>query len=461
MSLATIADWPWRDWQKCCPASLAIDSGEVTLSWQQLSQAVAAHAQGFQQQGVADGDVVEMRSANSLAALLAWLGLMACGARVLGLNPQLPDAQLRQLLPGLGLDFVLNLAGETSIERPMLALRPIAGDGSQPWQLDRIATLTLTSGSTGLPKAAAHTFSAHLHSAAAVIELMALTADDRWLLSLPLFHVSGQGILWRWLLAGGTLVIPDDKGLHTALARSSIASLVPTQLWRLLNQPVLPARLRAVLLGGAQIPAELTRQAEAAGLHCYCGYGMTETASTLCARRADEHPGVGAPLAGHQVRVVDGEIWVRSPALASGYWLQGALMPLTDHDGWLRTGDCGHWHRGELRVDGRRDNLFFSGGESVQPEQIERILLAHPAVTQVFIVPKVDAEYGYRAVALVEGNIGLAMLADWAAPKLAGYQRPVAWYPLPADNGGAIKRSRVQLKAWVANQTQACLTSRV
>jgi len=461
MSLATVTDWPWRDWQHRCPASLAIDNGEVTLSWQQLSQAVAGHAQGFQQQGVAAGDVVALRRANSLPALLAWLGLMACGARVLGLNPQLPDAQLRQLLPGLGLDFVLNLAGETSIERPMLALRPIAGDGSQPWQLDRIATLTLTSGSTGLPKAAAHTFSAHLHSAAAVIELMALTADDRWLLSLPLFHVSGQGILWRWLLAGGTLVIPDDKGLHTALARSSIASLVPTQLWRLLNQPVLPARLRAVLLGGAQIPAELTRQAEAAGLHCYCGYGMTETASTLCARRADEHPGVGAPLAGHQVRVVDGEIWVRSPALASGYWLQGALMPLTDHDGWLRTGDCGHWHRGELRVDGRRDNLFFSGGESVQPEHIERILLAHPAVTQVFIVPKVDAEYGHRAVALVEGNIGLEVLADWAAPKLAGYQRPVAWYPLPADNGGAIKRSRVQLKAWVANQTQAGLTSRV
>lgn len=460
MSLATITDWPWRGWQGHCPEALAIDNGEITLSWLQLAQAVAEHAQGFQQQGVAAGDVVALRSANSLAALLAWLGLMACGARVLGLNPQLPDAQLRQLLPGLRPDFMLNLAGTTSMEIPTLALRPVAGDGSQPWQPDRIATLTLTSGSTGLPKAAAHTFSAHLHSAAAVIELMALTADDRWLWSLPLFHVSGQGILWRWLQAGGTLVIPDDEGLHTALARSSVASLVPTQLWRLLHQPALPASLRAVLLGGAQIPAELTHQAEAAGLHCYCGYGMTETASTLCARRAGEHPGVGGPLAGHQVRIIDGEIRVRSPALATGYWLQGALIPLTDRDGWLRTGDCGRWHRGELRVDGRRDNLFFSGGESVQPEQIERILLAHPAVTQVFIVPKADAEYGHRAVALVEGTVELEALADWAAPKLAGYQRPVAWYPLPPDNGGAIKRSRVQLKAWVAKQTQACLTSR-
>lgn len=85
--------------------------------------------------------------------------------------------------------------------------------------------------------------------------------------------------------------------------------------------------------------------------------------------------------------------------------------------------------------------------------------MTHPAVTQVFILPKADAEYGHRPVALVEASIELEALADWAAPKLAGYQRPVAWYPLPPDNAGAIKRSRVQLMAWVANQTQACFTS--
>lgn len=459
MSLAAISDWPWCGWQRRCPEALAVDNGEVTLSWQQLAKAVAEHARGFRQQGVATGDLVALRCTNSLTSLLAWLGLLACGARVLGLNPQLPGAQLRQLLPGLAPDFLLDLAGAACLEIPTLALHPMAGDGSQPWLPDRIATLTLTSGSTGLPKAAAHTFNAHLHSAAAVIELMALTPGDRWLLSLPLFHVSGQGILWRWLLAGATLVIPDDEGLNAALTRSSIASLVPTQLWRLLHQPVLPARLRAVLLGGAQIPADLTRRAEASGLHCFCGYGMTETASTLCAGRANGHPGVGTPLAGHQVKIVDGEIWARSPALASGYWLHGTLMPLTDKDGWLRTGDCGRWQQGKLQVDGRRDNLFFSGGESVQPEQIERILVTHPAVTQVFILPKADAEYGHRPVALVEASIELEALADWAAPKLAGYQRPVAWYPLPPDNAGAIKRSRVQLMAWVANQTQACFTS--
>ncbi|MTD28671.1 o-succinylbenzoate--CoA ligase [Erwinia sp. J316] len=457
--MAAIADWPWRRWQRSQPDALAIDNGDKSLNWQQLAQAIDEQAAGFRLQGVSAGDLVAVRSGNSLTALLAWLGLLACGARVLGLNPQLPEPQLHQLLPGLGPDFVLNLSDSACLDFPALALLPAAGHGCERWQPEKIATLTLTSGSTGLPKAAAHTFAAHLHSAAAVVGLMSFTRDDRWLLSLPLFHVSGQGILWRWLLAGATLVIPDDGGFNQALERSSVASLVPTQLWRLLHQPALPASLRAVLLGGAHIPAELTRRAEAAGLHCYCGYGMTETASTLCARRAGDLPGVGAPLTGHQVRVVAGEIWVRSPALAAGYWLNGSLRPLAGGDGWLHTGDVGRWHRGELLLEGRRDNLFFSGGESVQPEQIERIMLTHPAVTQVFVVPRADSEYGQRPVALVESTASLEELADWAAPKLAGYQRPVAWYPLPPASSGGIKRSRHQLREWVANQAQLCLRS--
>lgn len=452
MSLAAITDWPWRGWQLRCPDALAIDTGQQRLSWQQLGQAISEQAAGFRQQGVNAGDLVTLRSGNSLDALLAWLGLLTCGARVLGLNPGLPGDQLDALLPGLSADFMLNLAETVAVPLPALALTRGRGESSLPWQPERIATLTLTSGSTGLPKAAAHTFAAHLYSAAAVAKLMDAKRHDRWLLSLPLFHVSGQGILWRWLRVGATLVIPDAQGFHAALARSTLASLVPTQLWRLLQQPALPGSLRAVLLGGAQIPGALTRKAEEAGLRCYCGYGMTETASTVCARRADHRSGVGAPLPGYQVRLVEGEVWVRSPALASGYWSAGALRPLADADGWLHTGDRGRWLQDELVIDGRCDNLFFSGGEGVQPEQIEKIVQAHPAVTQVFIVPQASAEYGQRPVALVEGGIALDHLAAWAAPRLAGYQRPVAWYPLPAAEGGSLKRSRQQLKAWVAQQ---------
>jgi O-succinylbenzoic acid--CoA ligase len=75
---------------------------------------------------------------------------------------------------------------------------------------------------------------AHLASAEGVLALMPFAEDD-WLLSLPLFHVSGQGILWRWLLAGAGLTVRDKQPLEQALQGCTHASLVPTQLWRLLK----------------------------------------------------------------------------------------------------------------------------------------------------------------------------------------------------------------------------------
>ncbi len=452
MPVAEINDWPWRHWQRRRPQALAVDAGGVTLSWEQLAQDIVQHAQGFRQQGVIPGQRVILRSANSLQAVVSWLSLLACGAQVLVLNPQLPDSQLSAVFASLAADFILGSDSAASAEIPALVNLRSAGQVIQPWQPDVPATLTLTSGSGGLPKAAVHPLRAHLHSAAAVTALMDFTARDRWLLSLPLFHISGLGILWRWLLRGATLTLADSAGFVAALSRCSFASLVPTQLWRLLQLPDRPQGVHTVLLGGATIAPELVQQAEAAGIRCFCGYGMTESASTVCAKRADGTPGVGQPLAGQQVNIVNGEIWLRSPTLAVGYWQHGHLQPLTDADGWLHSGDLGVWQQNELCVSGRRDNLFFCGGEAVQPEMIERLLLRHPRVSQVMVVARKDAEYGNRPVALVNTETDLEQLAEWLRPQLAAWQRPVKWYPLPTLNGGGIKLSRYQLTQWVARQ---------
>lgn len=181
---------------------------------------------------------------------------------------------------------------------------------------------------------------------------------------------------------------------------------------------------------------------------------MTETASTITAKRADESGSVGLPLAGHRIRVVDGEVQIQSDALASGYWQQGQLLPLVNDKGWFATRDGGYFNADGLQLTGRLDNQFFSGGEGIQPEQIEAVLQTHPAVEQVFIVPEWDLEFGHRPVALVrlKHAVPLAALADWAASHLAGFQRPVSWYPLPEPDGGGIKISRQWLRTWLANR---------
>lgn len=147
--------------------------------------------------------------------------------------------------------------------------------------------------------------------------------------------------------------------------------------------------------------------------------------------------------------------------MAAGYWRDGQLLSLTNNEGWFTTRDRGALHNGRLTVVGRMDNLFFSGGEGIQPEEVERVILAHPQVQQVFIVPLDDAEYGQRPVAVVECDDGceLSALAAWSAERLARFQQPVRWLRLPETlKNGGIKISRRALCEWVRQQTHATVS---
>lgn len=448
----TFADWPWRHWRGLRGDVAAVRLNNETLSWRALCARIDALTMGFTRQNVRPGDGVLLRGGNSPRTLLAWLALLQCGARVLHINPQLPAVLLEALLPPLSLQHTLCVDEQwRAIGLPALAMREAEGDGVASWQPQRLTSMTLTSGSTGLPKAAVHTAAAHLSSARGVLSLLPYGQEDDWLLSLPLFHVSGQGILWRWLLAGGRLTVRDKQPLAQALAGCTHASLVPTQLWRLLEENA-SVSLKAVLLGGATIPVALTRRASERGIRTWCGYGLTEFASTVCAKIADGESDVGQPLPGREVRVVNGEVWLRGESMAAGYWRHGELIPLVNDEGWFATRDRGVLCNGRLSVLGRMDNLFFSGGEGIQPEELERVIVAHPRVQQAFVVPLADPEFGQRPVAVVECASGFAIdsLAEWVSGKLARFQQPVHWLALPESlNAGGIKISRRSLTDWV------------
>ncbi|WP_332616223.1 o-succinylbenzoate--CoA ligase [Enterobacter ludwigii] len=446
----SFTDWPWRHWCAQAADKPALRLNDEVLTWEQLCAHVDHLAAGFQQQGVGEGDGVLLLAHNHPQTLTAWLALLQSGARILPVNPQLPRHLLDVLLPQMTLRFALVLDGIYD-DLPVLNMYEHAGEHRVTWQPARLASMTLTSGSSGLPKAAVHTCEAHLASALGVLALMPYGDEDDWLLSLPLFHVSGQGILWRWLQAGARLTVREKQPLEQALQGCTHASLVPTQLWRLLNTQHHIA-LKAVLLGGAAIPVELTEEARKQGVRTFCGYGLTEFASTVCAKEADGEPDVGGVLPGREVQVVDGEVWIKAQSMASGYWRDGVLIPLTNEQGWFATRDRGEWHDDRLTILGRMDNLFFSGGEGIQPESLERVIARHPQINQVFIVPLDDAEFGQRPVAVVECEPGtdITCLPDWVRDKLARFQQPVRWLVLPTElKNGGIKVSRRALQQWV------------
>ncbi|CAM3700514.1 o-succinylbenzoate--CoA ligase [Rouxiella silvae] len=454
--MAAINDWPWHHWRRRSPNAAAIFLANKTLTWAELAREIDHKSAEFSAQGVRAGEAValigDVRGNNGFDLLLAYLALLQLAACCLPLNPQLAAGTLPALLTRLGISRLIDLTHEVIRPEVVAQKATLSHQHAAVWSPARAATLTLTSGSNGLPKAAVHTLAAHIASAEGVVELMSFTHQHRWLLSLPLFHVSGQGIVWRWLSVGAGLVLSDGRPLAQALQCSTHASLVPTQLWRLLESSASAAGLCDVLLGGADIPPALIQRAERVGIRCWCGYGMTETASTVTAKRADDLPGVGNPLKGREVRIVNQEIQLRATSMALGYWLQGRLQPLNESGGWLRTRDGGEWQNGELNINGRLDNLFFSGGEGIQPEEVERILREHPRVNSVFIIPVDDTQYGQRPVAVIDGEEGptLTELMDWARVKLAGFQRPIALFTLPEDlQRGGIKVSRRDVLHWV------------
>jgi O-succinylbenzoic acid--CoA ligase len=261
-----------------------------------------------------------------------------------------------------------------------------------------------TSGTTGAPKPVVLTRANHEASAIASAWNLGVAPDDRWLCVLPLHHVGGLAILWRSAIYGTTVVLHERFDAAAAVAaiesgEVTLASLVPTMLRRMREAGLShPGRLRAVLLGGGPVPRDLLEWSSAIGLPVLQTYGMTETASQVATLRAEEalrhHGSAGRPLLGVELRIgEDGEILVRGPMVAAS--------ALAD-DGWLHTRDRGRLdENGFLHVEGRLDDVIVTGGENVMAGEVEDALMAHPAVADVAVAGRPDAEWGQAVTAWV------------------------------------------------------------
>ena len=320
---------------------------------------------------------------------------------------------------------------------------------------ERPATIIFTSGSTGAPKAAIHTFGNHYHSALGSNANIALRPGDRWLHSLPLYHVGGLSILFRCLLAVATVALPQPgttPGESIAGLAATHVSLVSTQLSRLLRESVDLGGLQAVLMGGGPVPPSLVDEALARGLPLHTSYGLTEMSSQVTTTRPgaslEELRTAGRVLPNREVSVSEeGEILVRGETLFAGYAEGEKLDRPLDAEGWFHTRDLGELDEGGyLRVGGRMDNLFVSGGENVQPEEIEEALCRLEGVDEAVVVPVLDEEFGARPVAFVRAaGREPEDLAQELEPLLPRFKIPISFHPWPEEARRGMKADRAAL----------------
>jgi O-succinylbenzoic acid--CoA ligase len=264
------------------------------------------------------------------------------------------------------------------------------------------------------------------------------------------------GVIVRCALAGAAFAVPD-AGWSTARVIRDLgvthASLVGTQLYRLLRDDPAPApaHLRVALLGGGPASQALLDEAIGRGWPVANSYGLTEMGSTVTATRAGARDATaGAPLPGRIVCVVGDEIRVGGEGLFAGYLAGGGLDRPIDAEDLFRTGDLGSIDgEGRLTITGRADNRFVSGGENVQPEEVEAALASLSGVIRAIIVPVPNPEFGCRGVAFVETSDGTlpdeGSMAGALAERIPLFKIPVRFLPWPTGDAG-FKPSRRELE---------------
>ena len=395
-------------------AALVWDDGALT--WSELERRASGFARHLAKQSVGPGDRVAILIPNRWSFVVALLGALKVGATAAPLSPELRREELGELLADLRPKCVID---DVQIEE---------GSWVTPTHATAPAVIVYTSGSTGRPKGAVFNHEAVLFGTRLWGKVvMDLSDEDVVLGVLPYSHNYGMyaGLLAP-LLFGGTAVLLEHFTPEAVFAaikkhRVTIFPGVATMFRRLLASPLFSnsdlSSLRVATSGAAPCsPALCGDWHENTGVRILCGYGATEVPRTISytAEDVDELPGAaGRLMPGVEIKVVDeegrplpdgevGELWIKSPSAMDGYLDHPDETREVLSDGWYRSGDLGAvLPGGFVRLVGRKRDRILRGGYSVFPQEVEAVLISHPAVAEAAVAGVLDADLGEEIAAFI------------------------------------------------------------
>jgi crotonobetaine/carnitine-CoA ligase len=470
---------------------LRSDDGSLTFGG--ALTATGLTAQAVADAGVRPGDLVIVTARTTAPYLLCWLALAAMGAITVAVNPRSSDAELAGLIRQVTPRTVITDAGLSGLvaEAALLAAGPLGADvreldvhalvppdwadgaamaaaaghatlpaGPAPGDL---AVLIPTSGTTGRSKLVMQTHRAYAMAGEGFPYWMELTADDRLMTALPLFHVNAPAYSVLGSLACGAGLVLVDRfsasGFLDVARRHGATEFnaIGAMLEILMRQPERPddadTRLRLCYTGPAPERERQLEMEERFGLRIVVGYAMSESPYGLIWARGTrpygtlgtvrQHPYLGEV---NEARVSDdagrvlgpgrtGELQLRNPVLTPGYWGMPAETAQVLQDGWLRTGDLVTVNPdGTYTFVARIKEVIRRRGENLSPLEVEEVLEAHPAVLECAVVgvPSELSEEEVKAflVAPPGERLDFAELHAFAASRLAAFKVPRYWQQL-------------------------------
>jgi O-succinylbenzoate-CoA ligase len=326
-----------------------------------------------------------------------------------------------------------------------------------------------TSGTTGLPKGAVHTHDTAIWSVLTINSTVDLRLGDRYLVSLPLFHVGALTPLTSNVHRGVASVVMRsfDAARSWDLIESeaiTVALKVPSMLVFMLqvHDPAKHAHrhLRWILSGAAPVPVSLIEAYAKIGIEIHQIYGLTESCGPACVISAADAlrkaGSTGKAFFHTDVRVVDeagadvrpgqsGEVIVRGRHVMKGYWNRPEATAEAVRDGWLRSGDVATVDdEGFVFIQDRIKDMIISGGENVYPAEVESVLMRHPQIVEAAVIGQPSEKWGESPVAIVvpKGrDLDAAGVVSFCKDKLARYKQPVSVYfidQIPRNPSGKI-----------------------
>ncbi|MEV0977174.1 acyl-CoA synthetase [Streptomyces sp. NPDC049915] len=473
------------------PARVAVTYGERSWTYEELDDAVSRAAGLLRGEGLSPGDRVAAYGHNSDAYLIAFLACARAGLVHVPVNQHLTGDDLAYLVHQSGSALVLTdpaLAGHLPDGVTTLPLRdaddalldrlPATApyDGPEPRGED-LVQLLYTSGTTALPKGAMMTHRALVHEYLSAITALDLSAGDRPVHSLPLYHSAQMHVfLLPCLAVGATNVIldaPDGERLFDLIETGRCDSLfAPPTVWiALANRPDFTTRdldgLRKAYYGASIMPVPVLERLRGRLPHLafYNCFGQSEIGPLATVLGPDEHEGrmdsCGRPVLFVDARVVDedgkdvpagtpGEIVYRSPQLCEGYWDKPEESAEAFRDGWFHSGDLAVRDAdGYFTIVDRVKDVINSGGVLVASRQVEDALYTHEAVAEAAVVGLPDERWieAVTAVVVARGEVTEAQLIAHAREKLAAFKAPkrvVFVDALPRNASGKILKRELR-----------------
>ncbi len=439
---------------RTAPAAIAVQTPAAACSYAELLERARAGAGELAARGAGRGERVAIALPAGFDFVCTLHACLLLGAVAVPVDLRLGERERAAIVDGAAVvvDEPLRVSGGGGVG---------GRDFDPRHDLDAVAAVIHTSGTTSAPKPVELTYGNFLWSALGSAVALGLDPHERWLCNLPLSHVGGLSILLRSAIYATTAVVHErfdtELTLRTVMGPPedtvTLISLVATTLTRLLDAGLQrPRALRCALTGGGPVPSALLERARAAGVPVSLTYGMTEACSQVTtlplatvASGLVAPATAGPPLFCTRVRTAaDGEIEVAGPTLARGVAGEG---------GWLRTGDVGRLNgEGNLLVTGRKADTIVSGGENVAPTEVEAVLEEHPGVLEAAAIGRADERWGEAVTALVVVRNGAKLhgeeLRAHCAARLAPYKVPkevaLVEGPLPRTRSGKLLRRELR-----------------